>query len=95
MDRYMSASLNVDCRSLEYIQIVVTATVSLVVIPSLILIVFYFFIIGPVVPFIEVRTKRAGVSPLVDFLIAKWKPSKWRFAFIDMVSTRLNGGGFY
>ena len=81
----MSASLNVDCGSTKYTEILITATISLFVVPGLIVIVFYFFVIGPAVPYIEARTKRSGVSPLVDFIIAKWKPRKWRFAFIDMV----------
>ena len=86
---YMSASLNVDCGKKkytdEYTEIFITATISLIAIPSLILLVFYFFIIRPAVPYIEARRKRFGVSPLVDFLVEKWKPSKWHFAFIDMV----------
>ena len=87
IDRYMSASLTVDCESTEYTEVLITATISLVVVPSIILIVFYFFVIGPIVPYIEARTKRSGVSPLVDFMIAKWKPTKWHFAFIDVVTT--------
>ena len=81
----MAASLNVDCGSTEYDEIFITAIISMVVVPSLILIVFYFYVIGPVVLYIEARTKRSGVSPLVDFLVAKWKPNKWHFAFVDMV----------
>ena len=90
-EKYMSASLNVDCGKHEYTdeytEILITATISLIAIPSLILLVFYFFIIRPAVPYIEARPKRFGVSPLVDFLVEKWKPSKWHFAFIDMVRT--------
>ena len=82
----MSIALNVDCESTAYIEIIVIAAISLVGVPSLILTVFYFFGIRPVLPYIEARTKRSGVSPLVDFLIAKWKPTKSYFAFIDMVT---------
>ena len=90
----MSASLNVECGNPEepkpeynHTIILVTAIASLVVVPSLLLYLGYFVVLKPVVPFIESRTKRSGVSPLVDFLVAKWKPSKWHFAFIDMVRT--------
>ena len=81
----MSASLTVDCDSDLYTQITMTAIISMLTIPTLTFAVFYFFVLSPVAPYIEARTKRGGVSPFVDFLVAKWKPTKWHFALVDIV----------
>ena len=81
----MSASLTVDCDSAEYGHIQTAAIVSILVVPTIIIVTFVIFV-TPAIPYIKVRTKRSGVSPLVDAFIAKWKPATWHFAFIDVVS---------
>jgi len=83
-DLFMSASLTVDCKSSEYEEIKVLAIASLLIVPTFILVMFY-FMVTPVVSYIESRTKRTGVAPSIDFLIAKWRPDHWYFSFFDMV----------
>ena len=80
----MTVSLTVDCDSAEYDEIQATAIVSCVIVPVTMVAAFYTVLI-PAAPFIEARTKRSGVSPLIDFMIAKWKPDKWHFSFFDIV----------
>ena len=66
---YMSASLTVECSTDKHQGIVVLAIASMLV-PIFILTIF-FVVLLPVVPHIEARTKRTGVSPVVDFFIGE------------------------
>ena len=64
----MSASLTVDCSTEKYQGIQGLAIASMLLVPTSILAIFYFMLL-PTVPYIEARTERSGVSPVVDFLI--------------------------
>ena len=81
----MSASLTVDCDTDNYNEIVAVAAVSLVVVPVLMIGTMLTFV-TPVAAYVEARTHRTGVSPLIDFYIAKWKPTHWHFALVDLVT---------
>merc|ERR1719446_313381 len=80
----MAADTGVDCSSEKYRFISILAIISTVAIVPTCLAVMLLNLL-PIRRVIEQRTKRAGVSPIIDFLIARYSPKRWYFAVIDMV----------
>ena len=43
-----------------------------------------YFAVSPHATVIEARQKRSGVSPLIDFMISKYKPQKWWCVAVEL-----------